>query len=239
MHVDLLRGSLNALIEATSPLLPPTAIFTPCSSSLHVLAMQGPSSAINTLRPLLAVPSQKERSEMTARTTVIAAMLATALLAVAGVSGFRATITAIIDEELDQDAGEQQQTQHKCRQQIRPQRLQQCRQFLQQQSQESPYEPVLLNQEEKQQQPLWQCCQQLKNVDEQCRCEAVKQVVQQLQQGEGPYGQQGPQKQQQILQKARQLPGLCNLQPKECQIQPPLPYPYYYIRILILISSPR
>nr|ACS74805.1 preproalbumin PawS1 [Helianthus annuus]ACT34883.1 preproalbumin PawS1 [Helianthus annuus] len=63
----------------------------------------------------------------------------------------------------------------------------------------------------KQQQHLSLCCNQLQEVEKQCQCEAIKQVVEQaqkqLQQGQG-----GQQQVQQMVKKAQMLPNQCNLQ---------------------------
>ncbi|KAM0007240.1 putative AAI/SS protein [Helianthus debilis subsp. tardiflorus] len=63
----------------------------------------------------------------------------------------------------------------------------------------------------KQQHHLNLCCNQLQEVEKQCQCEAIKQVVEQaqkqLQQGQG-----GQQQVQQMVKKAQMLPNQCNLQ---------------------------
>nr|AFQ93655.1 preproalbumin PawS1 [Helianthus nuttallii] len=61
------------------------------------------------------------------------------------------------------------------------------------------------------QQHLNLCCNQLQEVEKQCQCEAIKQVVEQaqkqLQQGQG-----GQQQVQQMVKKAQMLPNQCNFQ---------------------------
>ncbi|KAI7747161.1 hypothetical protein M8C21_033340 [Ambrosia artemisiifolia] len=75
-----------------------------------------------------------------------------------------------------------------------------------------------------QQEILQQCCQQLQNVEEQCQCEAVKQVFreaqQQVQQQQGPQSVPflSSQQTQRLRQKAQALPNVCNLQSRRCQI---------------------
>nr|AEK64771.1 preproalbumin PawS2 [Parthenium hysterophorus] len=60
------------------------------------------------------------------------------------------------------------------------------------------------------QQHISLCCNQLQQVQEQCQCEAIEEVVEhvrmQLQQRQG-----GQQKTEQMLRKARMLPNQCNL----------------------------
>ncbi|KAL3503445.1 hypothetical protein ACH5RR_037894 [Cinchona calisaya] len=62
---------------------------------------------------------------------------------------------------------------------------------------------------------LQQCCMELRNVDDECRCEVIKQMVmQQMQEGQMEQGQQQMQK---MMQMARNLPAMCNMQPYQCQ----------------------
>ncbi|KAL8238819.1 hypothetical protein R6Q59_015386 [Mikania micrantha] len=65
----------------------------------------------------------------------------------------------------------------------------------------------------RQQEHLQQCCQQLREVDNKCRCEAVQKVLDQarLQQSGG--------QQQQMVQKAQMLPNDCNLKIQQCTIR--------------------
>ncbi|KAK1440019.1 hypothetical protein QVD17_05844 [Tagetes erecta] len=99
-------------------------------------------------------------------------------------------------------------SQRQCSQRLQGKRFNQCRMFLQ-----SPY------QDNTQSQLTQQCCQELKNVDEQCQCEAVKQVLRDVQRQQqhqmGPFGSQQT---QQLKQKAQMLPNQCQLQTRQCQI---------------------
>ncbi|CAK9147173.1 unnamed protein product [Ilex paraguariensis] len=122
----------------------------------------------------------------------------------------RTTITTTVVEE-----GNPRESQE-CREQIqREQQLPHCQRYL---SQRSPYELVLNPREqEEQEQHLRQCCQQLQNIDEECRCEAVNEAVRQRQrQQEG--GRQAEERRQ-VEQRAQDLPRRCNLEPQQCQIR--------------------
>ncbi|KAI3716238.1 hypothetical protein L6452_23442 [Arctium lappa] len=114
--------------------------------------------------------------------------------------------TTIEDDTFEYNTNKKQQ----CSQHLQDQQLQQCQTYLQQ-----PYQTP----HTQQQQTLQQCCQELQNIDEQCRCKAVKQVfgeVQQQQQETGPFGSSS----QQLKQKAENLPKQCNLQTKkQCNIK--------------------
>nr|ARD06081.1 PawS-like protein 1g [Othonna arborescens] len=105
-----------------------------------------------------------------------------------------------------------------CRRQIQGQQLSHCQMHISQQGGRSLVEKLA------QQPALQMCCNQLRQVDEQCQCQAIQQVVQQTlqqQQQGGRRGAQGIQQQQmqQILKKAQMIPNQCNLEIQEyCQI---------------------
>nr|ARD06079.1 PawS-like protein 1f [Othonna arborescens] len=108
----------------------------------------------------------------------------------------------------------------RCRRQIQGQQLSHCQMHISQQGGRSLVEKLT------QQPALQMCCNQLRQVDEQCQCQAIQQVVQQTlqqqqQQQGGRRGAQGIQQQQmqQILKKAQMIPNQCNLEIQEyCQI---------------------
>ncbi|KAI8552749.1 hypothetical protein RHMOL_Rhmol06G0291300 [Rhododendron molle] len=71
---------------------------------------------------------------------------------------------------------------------------------------------MITDQNPQQQQQLRQCWQQLENLDDQCRCEGIREAVhQQREQGE----MQG----EEMMQQAENLPSRCNLSPRRCQIR--------------------
>ncbi|KAI3922557.1 hypothetical protein MKX01_006246 [Papaver californicum] len=59
-------------------------------------------------------------------------------------------------------------------------------------------------------QGLQDCCREMRGVSEECRCEAIRQMVQQM---------QGQAYQGQMMQKARQLPSMCGMRPQYCDIR--------------------
>ncbi|KAK9056973.1 hypothetical protein SSX86_024338 [Deinandra increscens subsp. villosa] len=108
--------------------------------------------------------------------------------------------------------------QRQCSQRLQGQRFNQCRMYLHQGQGQGPYD----ENRQIRGQEIEQCCEELQNVDEQCQCEAVKQVfreAQQQQQGRqqqtGPYGSQQTQR---LRQRAEMLPNQCNLQSRQCRI---------------------
>ncbi|KAI3716240.1 hypothetical protein L6452_23444 [Arctium lappa] len=144
-----------------------------------------------------------------AKLTVLIAFTIATLLAVT--SAHRTIITTTIEDDTFDTSRKQQ-----CMQHLQGQQLQQCQIHLQQPEQS-----------QQQQQTLQQCCQELQNVDEQCRCKAVKQVFGEVQQQQqqrqqqqtGPFGSPS-QEIQKLKQKAENLPRQCNLQTrKQCNIK--------------------
>ncbi|PIA27061.1 hypothetical protein AQUCO_08300031v1 [Aquilegia coerulea] len=62
-----------------------------------------------------------------------------------------------------------------------------------------------------------QCCQQLKKVNNpECRCEAIRQTIKQMQNDAEDGGVQ--QNQQEVIEKAQKLPSTCGMEPQLCQI---------------------
>ncbi|XP_057846861.2 2S albumin-like cysteine protease inhibitor [Cryptomeria japonica] len=101
-------------------------------------------------------------------------------------------------------------------QQCDPQRLSDCRNFMRGQSDYG---------QGQQGQPPRRCCEELRQMPQQCRCDAIQRVFDQEQgEGEGEYfdqqgGGQGRERQQEILERARELPSRCNTSPRRCNIQ--------------------
>nr|XP_043620134.1 uncharacterized protein LOC122591981 [Erigeron canadensis] len=108
----------------------------------------------------------------------------------------------------------------RCRQKLQMQRLDKCQMYLQQG--QSPYvSEVQIGLRKGQHQLEQQCCQQLQNVESQCQCEAVQQVLEDAQRMQGQQQGQFGFQQQQMEQKAQRLPQQCRLQVREqeCQIR--------------------
>ncbi|XP_024980563.1 2S seed storage protein-like [Cynara cardunculus var. scolymus] len=147
-----------------------------------------------------------------AKLIVIAFTIAT-LLAFA--SAHRTIITTTIeDDTFDINPSSKKE---QCRQHLQGQQFRQCQTYLQQ-----PEQTLLRQPHPQQQKTLKKCCQELRNIDEECVCKAVKQMFrdvqqQQQQQEDGPFGSQQI---HQLKQKAENLPDLCNVQTrKQCNIK--------------------
>nr|ARD06057.1 PawS-like protein 1a [Buphthalmum salicifolium] len=172
-----------------------------------------------------------------ANLAVFALACLAAMVAFAEVSAYRTTIitttTTIEDNgfppyvdglptELEDNS---KGSQERCRNQIQDQQLNHCHLHL---TQGPSFEDSMLlrmaveNPTQQDQHHLQQCCDQLKQVNEQCRCEAIKKVVQKAQMQQLQGGQQQQQQVQHMLKKAQMLPNQCNLQLiQQCPIQIP------------------
>ncbi|XP_030522646.1 2S seed storage albumin protein-like isoform X2 [Rhodamnia argentea] len=144
-----------------------------------------------------------------ARVAVSAAVLA--LLFVAASATYRTTITTV---EFDDEAnpglrGGSGRGSQQCRQRVSTQQLHQCEQYI---TQGRGY--IVLPRHEGGQKSLDQCCQQLKKMDPQCRCEGLRQIVQERQQR----GQHQGQELREMVQRAQNLPNACGLGTQHCDI---------------------
>ncbi|KAL2250781.1 2S albumin [Sesamum indicum] len=148
-----------------------------------------------------------------AKKLALAAVLLVAMVALASATTYTTTVTTTA---IDDEANQQSQ---QCRQQLQGRQFRSCQRYLSQGR--SPYggeEDEVLEMStgnQQSEQSLRDCCQQLRNVDERCRCEAIRQAVRQQQQ-EGGY-QEG--QSQQVYQRARDLPRRCNMRPQQCQFR--------------------
>ncbi|KAL6548123.1 hypothetical protein OROHE_009185 [Orobanche hederae] len=144
----------------------------------------------------------------------LTAVLMMALVCLATATTYTTTITTTTFED-EGNPGQQQQ----CQRQLQGRQFRSCQRYLMQRSgsytEEDEDVLEMMSTGNPGQQSLQECCQQLKNVNEQCRCEAIKRAVQQTQQKEG----QPSTGQSQVYQKAMELPRMCNMRPQKCQIR--------------------
>ncbi|RZC66626.1 hypothetical protein C5167_010308 [Papaver somniferum] len=141
-----------------------------------------------------------------ARFAASMAVLVVTMFAIAAVEAsiYRTTVTTT---EIEDDMDNQQS--HRCQRQMRGMRMNMCQQYLRQSSQRG--DDIMIEQEgNPTRQGLQDCCREMRGVSEECRCEAVRQMVQQM---------QGQAYQGQMMQKARQLPSMCGMRPQYCDIR--------------------
>ncbi|KZV34983.1 2S albumin precursor [Dorcoceras hygrometricum] len=151
-----------------------------------------------------------------AKNLALTAALVVAMLSLAAANTYTTTITTTIDD-ID-NPGQQQQ----CQRQLQGRRFQSCQRYLQQGRQggrdDSEDGELVLPAESRgeQSESLRQCCDELRQVNERCRCEAIKQAVREQQQEGGGYrGQEF----EEVYDRARNLPQRCQMRhPRQCQL---------------------
>ncbi|KAI3960657.1 hypothetical protein MKX01_003831 [Papaver californicum] len=136
--------------------------------------------------------------------TTSMAVLLFAMFVIAAVEAsiYRTTVTTTEIE----DTTENQQSQ-RCQRQMRGMRMNMCQQYLRQSSWRGD---DIIMMESNPTGQLQDCCREMRGVSEECRCEAIRQMVQQM---------QGQAYQGQMMQKARQLPSMCGMRPQYCDIR--------------------
>nr|XP_009617265.1 2S sulfur-rich seed storage protein 2-like [Nicotiana tomentosiformis] len=135
----------------------------------------------------------------------LAAALLLCLLVVASAN----TITATATEGEYENQGSQ-----RCQEQIQRQRLNHCRMYLSRSRQYYGDELSMVTDDDERnqgQEHLQQCCQELRNMDTQCRCEALRRMMMQER------GSRGQESEQILMERARYLPRMCNIQPTQCR----------------------
>lgn len=147
-----------------------------------------------------------------AKHSIIIALFAV-ILATVTASIYETTTTTTVEITEEKAAAEDQ-----CRQQIQGQQqlLNVCQRYLTDSSRSLQAPPVNIENSWREEYP--RCCEQLEKVQEQCRCEAVRMVVEQQRQqgGEELQGQE----RQEMLKTAMSLPALCRIGPQQrCDIQ--------------------
>ncbi|XP_073148342.1 2S seed storage albumin protein-like [Henckelia pumila] len=144
-----------------------------------------------------------------------AALLVAAMLTLqaATANTYTTTITTTVVDETNPGQHEQ------CRQQLQGRKFQSCQRYLQQGRQSEFEYEELINPRGgggEQSGDLRQCCNEIRNVNEQCRCEAIRQAVREQQQEGGGYQGEGFQK---VYERARNLPRRCQFtRPQQCQL---------------------
>ncbi|KAL5736032.1 hypothetical protein ACOSQ2_030820 [Xanthoceras sorbifolium] len=141
------------------------------------------------------------------------AVLATifAVLLLVGNTYAHRTITVEIDEEANRRT-----SRDSCQQQIQQRDLSQCERYITQ-SRGRNIEMVVRDGANPQQrsQSLQQCCSQMRQLDDECHCRALEQIVEEgQQQGQRQQGQQ----QRQMVDRAQTVVTYCRL-PQRCDFQ--------------------
>ncbi|PKI55884.1 2S albumin-like [Punica granatum] len=147
---------------------------------------------------------------MARRLAVLAAVFV-AMFMVA--SAYKTTVTTMVLEDNDDENQSRRGGRQQCREQIqRQQQLFHCQQVL---TRGGRYIVLgMRGAEDSNPESLQQCCQQLRQVEEQCRCQGIEEIVQ-IQQQQGRL--QG-QRLREVIQTAENLPNMCRLSPQRCSV---------------------
>ncbi|POO00444.1 Napin/ Bra allergen [Trema orientale] len=156
-----------------------------------------------------------------ARLTILAAaglLVAVLFVVNTSVGAHRTTITTVEIESNNLPT-------QRCEDQIRRQNLRECEQYIRQ-GRRDDYGVLALKGEEEEnysggQQQQWQqlqqCCNQLRQMDQQCQCEAMSHIVRQQRQRQGQ--QIRGEQLRQMLQRAQNLPNECGTGPQHCDVR--------------------
>ncbi|KAI3497013.1 hypothetical protein L1887_39393 [Cichorium endivia] len=121
---------------------------------------------------------------------VILALAFMAIVAFAEVSATTTITTSIMEDNVPRRS----QSQEQCRRRIQSQQVDHCQMHI---TEGSSFQDDLITMPVRQQQPHLQlCCQQLRNVEEECQCEAIKEAFQQAQRQQQQGGRRWGQEQQ-------------------------------------------
>ncbi|XP_047331371.1 2S seed storage albumin protein-like [Impatiens glandulifera] len=151
-----------------------------------------------------------------AKLTILALL---ALFAIAHLAtAFRTTVTVVEEEDFNPARPQQ-----RCQEQIqRQQQLRHCQMYLKEKSgRRSSVLEMSTDNNDDQDQYLDQCCQQLRNLNEQCRCKGLQEAVRQQQQQTrgGERGQTEQSQKQRIVDEAERLPSRCEVSPRSCTFE--------------------
>lgn len=149
---------------------------------------------------------------MAKKLAIVVLAAALLLVAVAEAATHRTIITTTTVEEVDNPRGGGS----RCREQmqVQQQKLSHCKMYLSE-SQWGMSLRMITPENPQKVQHLDQCCSAMEQIDEQCRCEVIKMMVQEQQQ----QGQMQQEEMRQMMTKAENLPRKCSLEPQQCQMR--------------------
>ncbi|ERN06941.1 hypothetical protein AMTR_s00005p00263860 [Amborella trichopoda] len=122
---------------------------------------------------------------------------------VAEASIYRTTVTTTTEEEVFKGGNSGEGEKERCRQERKS--LESCRRFIQTGRPELTLFPY-------QRDAPRRCCEQLENMREECRCEQIRQMARSL------MSEAGQGEQQQMIERAEQLPQICGISQQRCSI---------------------
>lgn len=150
-----------------------------------------------------------------AKIALLVALAFAVIVAFSEVSAYKTTITTTttIDDNIVDYSGyvsldNPSRSKKQCGREIQGQQLNHCRMYL---TQGTSFH------QQPDQQYLQLCCNQIRQVEEQCQCKAIQELAQQALQQQ-PQGRKQGGQMQQVLKKVHMLPNQCKLEIQKCQI---------------------
>ncbi|KAM7259810.1 hypothetical protein ACFE04_015551 [Oxalis oulophora] len=131
------------------------------------------------------------------------AILATSFALLFLVATATVTITTV---EINEEANPTKS----CQQQVQAQPLRNCQQFLTECSRMMMLENTASSRCQQQKQ---ECCEEMSQLDKECRCHGIKKMMQRQQ------GQIGHQQMEKMAEKAMELPRMCQMAPRTCEMR--------------------
>ncbi|KAK4439838.1 2S seed storage protein 1 [Sesamum alatum] len=139
-------------------------------------------------------------------TVVLAVLFAAALMAATSASAYKTVVTTSVTAEEENQRGCERES-HQCQ-------MRHCMQWMR--SMRGPYEESFVRSEVANQgqfEHFQECCNELRNVQSRCRCEALRCMMRRMQQEHGM--------EQQMMQTLQYLPRMCGMSsPTQCEMYP-------------------
>ncbi|KAF4347552.1 2S seed storage albumin protein-like [Cannabis sativa] len=148
-----------------------------------------------------------------AKLSSTAALLA-ALLLVAHAVAFRTTITTVESADDEDNYYYGGSSVPECRRQVQRQALSQCRMFMRE---KMMHGGGRFDEIDNYNQHFEQCCNQLRNINERCRCPALKMEIDQQRQ----MRRSQPGEMRKMMEVAQDLPSMCRMAPQSCHFRTP------------------
>ncbi|KAK4439802.1 2S seed storage protein 1 [Sesamum alatum] len=140
-------------------------------------------------------------------TVVLAVLFAAALMAATSASAYKTVVTTSVEAAEEENQRGCERESYQCQ-------MRHCMQWMR--SMRGPYEESFVRSEVANQgqfEQFQECCNELRNVQSQCRCEALRCMMRRMQQEHGM--------EQQMMQMLQYLPRMCGMRsPTQCQMYP-------------------
>lgn len=104
----------------------------------------------------------------------------------------------------------------KCFQEMKQARMDSCREFMRS-GRTMMLRTIPRDEKQEQQQPPRECCSNLSDMSQDCRCPILEKMMKDMQQWSD--GEQGRRQKEEMATRAERLPEMCGLRPQRCHIR--------------------